>query len=215
MFTDFAHQHAATAHVINDCFGGHRVRRFGVAIADEIDAEKQSPTAHIANDLVPGLQFTKTLKYIPANVCGILDANSSEFDPESTQKIFLKLKELQGVDDMGANMRLGAFPCDLKAGSVAHRAYEVERIRERHRHRYEFNPEFLKPLSEKGLDITGLSPDGRFVEIVEVQDHPWFLACQFHPEFTSKPLQPHPLFRQFIAASYARRKQRTAAARHA
>jgi CTP synthase len=113
---------------------------------------------------------------------------------------------------MGANMRLGAYPCDLEPGTVAHQAYGTKRIQERHRHRYELNPEFLRELGDRGLRITGLSPDGRFVEIVEIEDHPWYLACQFHPEFTSKPLRPHPLFRQFIAASHARKRSRTTAA---
>jgi CTP synthase len=146
------------------------------------------------------------------NVCGLDEANSSEFNPDAPQKIFFKLKELQGVEAMGANMRLGSYPCDLKPGTVAHRAYGTKRIQERHRHRYELNPEFLRDLTERGLQITGLSPDGRFVEIVEIEDHPWFLACQFHPEFTSKPLRPHPLFRQFIAASHAFKRSRATAA---
>ncbi|MBI4161300.1 MAG: CTP synthase [Acidobacteria bacterium] len=146
------------------------------------------------------------------NVCGMREANSSEFNPDAPQKIFFKLKELQGVSEMGGNMRLGLYPCDLQPGSFAHRAYGTARIHERHRHRYEFNPEFLKDLTDRGLRITGLSPDGRFVEVVEIPDHPWYLACQFHPEFTSKPLGPHPLFRQFIAASHAHRLARTRAA---
>ncbi|MEE8111324.1 MAG: CTP synthase [Acidobacteriota bacterium] len=145
------------------------------------------------------------------NVCDIRDANSSEFDPDASQKVFFKLRELEGVEEMGANMRLGSYPCDLKPNSFAHQAYEADRIHERHRHRYELNPAFLKDLTEKGMQISGLSPDGRFVEIVEYQDHPWFLACQFHPELRSKPLDPHPLFRNFISASYRYKSTRVAA----
>ncbi|MCZ6670404.1 MAG: CTP synthase [Acidobacteria bacterium] len=146
------------------------------------------------------------------NVCGFKDANSSEFDPKAKQQIFFKLRELQGVKEMGGNMRLGVYPCEIQPGSFAEQAYGTSRIQERHRHRYELNPEYLKDLTDRGLRITGLSPDGRFVEMIEVGDHPWFLACQFHPEFKSKPLQPHPLFQKFIAASYSNKRARTAAA---
>ncbi|MCI0568843.1 MAG: CTP synthase [Acidobacteria bacterium] len=134
------------------------------------------------------------------NVCGMSDADSTEFNPESSKKVIYKLKELEGVDSMGANMRLGRYPCLLENGSVAHRAYAMTEISERHRHRYEVNRALAEDLVKRGLKITGLSPDGRFVEIIELSDHPWFLACQFHPEFKSKPLVPHPLFRSFIAA---------------
>ena len=134
------------------------------------------------------------------NVCGMSDADSTEFNPESSKKVIYKLKELEGVDSMGANMRLGRYPCQLESGSFAHRAYGMAEISERHRHRYEVNRALAEDLVKRGLRITGLSPDGRFVEIIELSDHPWFLACQFHPEFKSKPLSPHPLFRSFIAA---------------
>jgi len=134
------------------------------------------------------------------NVCGMSDADSTEFNPESSKKVIYKLKELEGVDSMGANMRLGRYPCLLENGSFAQRAYGAGEISERHRHRYEVNRGLAEDLVKRGLKITGLSPDGRFVEIIELPDHPWFLACQFHPEFKSKPLAPHPLFRSFIAA---------------
>jgi len=101
---------------------------------------------------------------------------------------------------MGANMRLGRYPCLLESGSFAQRAYGADEISERHRHRYEVNRALAEDLVRRGLRITGQSPDGRFVEIIELSDHPWFLACQFHPEFKSKPLAPHPLFRSFVAA---------------
>jgi CTP synthase len=142
------------------------------------------------------------------NVCGWEDADSSEFSEESTHRIFLKLRELEGVEDLGGTMRLGSYPCVLDAGSLADRAYGRRKIDERHRHRYEFNMEYRAAMEEKGLRFTGLSPDGKFAEIVELEDHPWFLACQFHPEFKSKPLAAHPLFREFIAASRTRAQDR-------
>jgi CTP synthase len=109
--------------------------------------------------------------------------------------------------DIGGTMRLGQFRCDLKKGSVAHQAYRSLKISERHRHRYEFNPSYMDALAEAGIVFSGINPDYGLVEIVEAPDHPWFLGCQFHPEFKSKPLAPHPLFKAFIAASYARRRQ--------
>ena len=102
-------------------------------------------------------------------------------------------------------MRLGAWPCVLKPGSVAEKAYGTTNISERHRHRFEFNREFEEALTSNGLRITGETPDGTYVEICEIEDHPYYLGCQFHPEFKSKPLEPHPLFREFVAASYKNR----------
>jgi CTP synthase len=139
------------------------------------------------------------------NVCGMTDADSTEFNPQSSQKVIYKLKELEGVDSMGANMRLGRYPCLLQPQSFAHQAYGATEISERHRHRYEVNRALADGMVKKGLKISGQSPDGRFVEIIELADHPWFLACQFHPEFKSKPLAPHPLFRSFIGACLQRR----------
>jgi CTP synthase len=108
-------------------------------------------------------------------------------------------------------MRLGAYPCNLAEGSFAHRAYGVPQISERHRHRYEFNREYEPALTSAGLRITGQTPDGVYVEICEYPDHPWGLGCQFHPEFKSKPMEPHPLFRAFIGAAYEYRKARSQA----
>jgi CTP synthase len=102
----------------------------------------------------------------------------------------------------GGTMRLGACPCRLLKDSLAHKAYQLEEISERHRHRYEFNNRYRHILSKHGLTISGLSPDGKLVEIIEVKNHPWFLGCQFHPEFKSKPLAPHPLFKAFIKAAF-------------
>ena len=153
-----------------------------------------------------------TIEYA-RNVCGIADADSTEFDPESKNRVIYKLRELLGVDEMGGTMRLGAWPCKLEPGSFAHRAYGVLEISERHRHRYEYNCDFEKALVGAGLKITGRTPDGVYVEIVEDAAHPWFLGCQFHPEFKSKPLAPHPLFAAFIGASLEHRRTRETAAR--
>lgn len=139
------------------------------------------------------------------NVCGLEGADSSEFDPATPHRVIYKLRELKGIDDLGGTMRLGAWPCKLEPGSQANQAYDELEISERHRHRYEFNREYEETLVAHGLRITGSTPDGTYVEIVEIEDHPWFLGCQFHPEFKSKPIQPHPLFRAFIAASYKNR----------
>ncbi|HTV16344.1 MAG TPA: CTP synthase [Acidobacteriaceae bacterium] len=139
------------------------------------------------------------------NVCGLQGANSSEFDPATPHRVIYKLRELTGVEEMGGTMRLGAWTCILQPGSLAAKAYGKTEISERHRHRYEFNREYEALLTGAGLQITGTTPDGTYVEIVEIPDHPFFLGCQFHPEFKSKPLEPHPIFSAFIKASYANR----------
>ena len=139
------------------------------------------------------------------NVCGLTEANSSEFDPATPHRIIYKLRELTGVEEMGGTMRLGAWPCMLQPDSAAAQAYGKTEISERHRHRYEFNREYEAVLVGGGLRITGTTPDATYVEIIEIPDHPFFLGCQFHPEFKSKPLEPHPLFREFVAASYRNR----------
>ncbi len=137
------------------------------------------------------------------NVCGLPAATSRELDAESECAVIDLMPDQRGVVEKGATMRLGAYPCSLAEKSLARKAYAAAEVSERHRHRYEFNNEFRETLSARGLRITGLSPDGRLVEIVEIQDHPWFLGCQFHPEFQSRPMAPHPLFRDFIGAAYA------------
>jgi CTP synthase len=143
------------------------------------------------------------------NVAGLEGANSTEVDPKTPHRIIYKLQDLLGVEDLGGTMRLGSYPCHLKPGSRAEAIYGVPEIRERHRHRYEFNQEYLARLEEKGLVVSGRTPDGKFVEIAELPGHPWFVAVQYHPEFKSKPLAPHPLFRDFVRASLERRKGRT------
>jgi len=155
---------------------------------------------------------------IGRNLGGLKDAHSTEFDEEtSCPLIYLieewidresKVQKRDRFSDKGATMRLGAYPCKLKAGSLAFKAYGQELIHERHRHRYEFNMAFRKKLEGCGMNVTGISPDGQFVEIIEIKNHPWFLACQFHPEFKSKPFNPHPLFREFIKASIKLKQER-------
>jgi len=150
-----------------------------------------------------------TIEYA-RNVAGLPDANSTEFDPHTPHRVIYKLRELLGVDEMGGTMRLGSWPCVLEPGSLAHRAYGQLEIAERHRHRYEFNREYEAPLVRAGLRISGKTPDGTYVELIELANHPWFLACQFHPEFRSKPLAPHPLFAAFIGAACEHRRERLA-----
>ncbi len=142
------------------------------------------------------------------NVCGLRDANSSEFDPATPHRVIYKLRELTGVEEMGGTMRLGAWTCIMEPDSKAAQAYGTTEISERHRHRYEFNREYEPVLTGGGLRLTGTTPDATYVEIIEIPSHPYFVACQFHPEFKSKPLEPHPLFREFIAASYRNRMRR-------
>jgi len=146
-----------------------------------------------------GMQ-TACIEYL-RNVVGINDAHSAEFSTKSFNKIFLKLKELKGVEEMGHNMRLGEFSCLLKKGTLCQKIYNSEKIFERHRHRYEFNPEFEKILKDNGMVISGKNPERDLVEMIELKEHPWFIGCQFHPEFKSRPLRPHPLFVSFIKAA--------------
>jgi CTP synthase len=146
------------------------------------------------------------------NVCGLDGANSTEFENNPKHRVIYKLRELLGVDELGGTMRLGAYKCDLADGSFAREAYGSAEISERHRHRFEFNREFESVLTSNGLRITGQAPDKLYVEICEIPDHPWFLGCQFHPEFKSKPLEPHPLFTAFLGAAAKYREVRQAKA---
>ncbi|MEX2393133.1 MAG: CTP synthase, partial [Actinomycetota bacterium] len=138
------------------------------------------------------------------HVCGMADADSSEFNESSEHPVIALLESQRGVEDMGGTMRLGAYPCVIKEGTKALEAYGERTISERHRHRYEVNPEFVAKLEAEGLVASGTSPDGTLVEIVELPDHPWFVAGQFHPEFKSRPNRPHPLFRDFVGAAVKR-----------
>ena len=147
------------------------------------------------------IEYARTVSHIE-------HADSTEFEPGTPNRVIYKLRELLGVDEMGGTMRLGSWKCKLQPGSFAHKAYGQLEISERHRHRYEFNCEYEDTLTRAGFRITGRTPDGVYVEIVEAPDHPWFVGCQFHPEFKSKPLAPHPLFAAFIRASVENRRQR-------
>jgi CTP synthase len=154
------------------------------------------------------------------NAAAMAGAHSQEFDKDTPYPVIYLMTEwyddktgtVQRRDitsDKGGTMRLGAYPCMIKEGTLAHKAYGISDISERHRHRYEFNNAFIDQLEEKGLVISGTSPDAELVEIVEIKDHPWYLGCQFHPEFKSSPMDPHPLFREFIRASLAYSKTRS------
>ena len=142
------------------------------------------------------------------NVCELKEADSTEFDLETPHPIIFKLRDLVGVEELGGTMRLGAWPCRLAPGSLVQDVYGgAEEISERHRHRYEFNPEFRQRLEKEGLVFSGVSPDGKFVEMIELSRdvHPWFVGCQFHPEYKSQPLSAHPLFASFVNAAYENR----------
>ena len=140
------------------------------------------------------------------NICGLTGAHSSELDPNTPYPIINLLPDQEDVVEMGGTLRLGSYPCTLAEGSVAHKEYGEINITERHRHRYEFNNFYRERLTDKGLVLSGVSPDGRLVEIVELPEHPWFVAGQFHPEFKSRPEKAHPLFAGFIRASLENRK---------
>ena len=139
------------------------------------------------------------------DICGMADADSTEFNASTAHPVIALMEEQKHVTDKGGTMRLGSYPCVLAKGSRAEAAYGTDRISERHRHRYEFNSAFRKTLEEKGLRVAGTSPDGSLVEMIELEAHPWFVACQFHPEFKSTPLEAHPLFRDFVKAAMAAR----------
>ncbi|GLH64044.1 CTP synthase [Parageobacillus sp. G301] len=135
------------------------------------------------------------------NVVGLKEAHSAEFDPNTPHPIIDLLPEQKDIEDLGGTLRLGLYPCKLSEGTLAYEAYQDEVIYERHRHRYEFNNQYRQIMEQHGFVFSGTSPDGRLVEIIELKDHPWFVAAQFHPEFTSRPTRPQPLFRDFIKAS--------------
>ncbi len=139
------------------------------------------------------------------SLAGLAGANSTEFDPRTPHPVIDFLPEQKCIADKGGTMRLGAYPCVLKEGSLARAVYGEAQISERHRHRYEFNPEYRERLEKAGLAVSGTSPDGRLPEMIELPGHPYFIGCQFHPEFKSRPAAPHPLFAAFIAAALKRR----------
>ena len=137
------------------------------------------------------------------NVCGIKGANSTEFDKNAAEPVISLLEEQRGVRNKGGSMRLGTWPTQIVPGTLARKIYGHDEVMERHRHRYEFNMKYRDRMTEKGFTISGTSPDGTLAELIELRDHPYFLACQYHPEFQSKPNKPHPLFRGFIQACLA------------
>ena len=216
-----------------------RVRLRWIEAEDMVDGKLESELARVDGILVPGgfgirgvAGMVEAIRYareqkVPflgiclglqcaiiecaRNLCGLDGADSTEFNEGTPHRVIYKLRDLLGVEEMGGTMRLGSYPADLAEGSFARAAYGAARIAERHRHRYEVNQEYVPKLEAAGLRMTGKSPDGKFVEIVEYRDHPWFLACQFHPEYKSRPLDAHPLFREFVAASYRHRQARRGA----
>jgi CTP synthase len=145
------------------------------------------------------------------HACRLPNTNSSEFEPECENPVIALLASQQGIQEMGGTMRLGAYPCRLRAGSRAAQIYGTAEVTERHRHRYEVSNAYRDVLAEYGMRCSGLSPDGSLVEMIELPDHPWFVGCQFHPELRSRPMRPHPLFASFVAAALSRRRGRGAA----
>jgi CTP synthase len=134
------------------------------------------------------------------NVCKIDKADSTEINPETEHPVICLLEEQKGITEKGASMRLGAYPCKLAPGTLAREAYGKDIVQERHRHRYEFNNAYRDALEKNGMVFSGIYPEQELVEIMELKDHPWFVGCQFHPEFKSYPTAPHPLFRDFVGA---------------
>ena len=135
------------------------------------------------------------------NVVGLGGANTVEIDPKSAHPVISIMEDQATIEEKGGTMRLGAYPCVLGEGTLAQRSYQVSEISERHRHRFEFNNDYREKLEGAGMVLSGMSPDGNLVEMVEIPDHPYFIACQFHPEFKSRPTAPHPLFTSFIKAA--------------
>jgi CTP synthase len=174
-------------------FGGRGVE--GKITAVRYARENQVPFFGICLGLqVAVIEFAR-------NVCGITAANSAEFDPEGSDPVIHLMAHQHKVTRKGGSMRLGSYPCVLQSGSLAAEVYETDQVDERHRHRYEVNNAYRTKMSKKGLKFSGLSPDDMLVEVVELKDHPWFLGCQFHPEFLSRPYRPHPLFAAFVGAA--------------
>jgi len=204
-FTD-----AATAEHILDGYdallvpGGFGVRGIeGMVSAVEVARRRRLPLFGICLGMqVQIIEFAR-------NVCRIADANSSEFAAECGNPVISLLPSQRNVEDMGGTMRLGAYTCRLRPGSRVAKIYGAAETSERHRHRYEVDNGYRDQLAEHGLRLTGLSPDGSLVEMIELPEHPWFVGCQFHPELKSRPTRPHPLFASFIAAAAEQRRRRS------
>ncbi len=144
------------------------------------------------------------------SVCGLAEANSTEFDQNTPDPVISLMEEQKGIENLGGTMRLGSYPCRIKPGTKTHEAYQEDFIDERHRHRFEFNNAYANRLTEAGMVLSGLWPQGNLVEIIELADHPWFIGTQFHLEFKSRPNRPHPLFREFIGAACRHQQPREA-----
>jgi CTP synthase len=187
--------------------GGFGVRGVeGMVEAIKAARESQTPFFGICLGMqVAIIEFAR-------NVCGLDDSNSSEFVPECSNPVISLMESQQHVKDMGGTMRLGAYPCRIRPGSKAAEIYGAPEISERHRHRYEVSNQYRDLFQEKGMRLSGLSPDASLVEMIELPDHPYFVACQFHPELKSRPTRPHPLFAGFIAASVSARRRKATAA---
>jgi CTP synthase len=174
-------------------------------IAGKVDAirfarERQVPFFGICLGLqCAAIEFAR-------NVVGLADANSTEMDRNCPHPVVCMLDEQYDITNLGGTMRLGSYPCSLMPGSRAHQAYGDLLVHERHRHRYEFNNQYRQQFAAHGMIVSGASPDGKLVEVIELREHPWFVAVQCHPEFKSKPTKAHPLFRGFIQAALARRE---------
>jgi len=186
---------------------------FGVRGADgKINAARYARERKIPYlGLCLGMQVA-TIEFA-RNVCGIKDANSTEFDKDTTEPVISLLEEQRGVRNKGASMRLGTWPTKIVPGTLAETIYGETEVTERHRHRYEFNMKYRDRMNAKGFVISGTSPDGALAELIELRGHPYFVGCQYHPEFQSKPNQPHPLFKGFIQACLGRQTSRVTHAR--
>ncbi len=228
---------ANNARVVIEYIDSERVEREGTGLLENADAVlvpggfgargvegKIAAVRYARENKVPylGICFGMHMAVIEfaRNVLGWSEAHSEEIDPNTPYPVIYLMREwfdfrtqrLERRDesvDKGGTMRLGAYPCVLKEGTLAHKAYRAHEISERHRHRYEFNNEYRQAMEEAGMVISGTSPDGELVEIIELKDHPWFLACQFHPEFRSRPMDPHPIFREYIRAALRYRSGRS------
>ncbi len=214
---------ANEARVELDCIEAEKIEENGTKVLDQADgilvpggfgdrgSEGKITAARYAREnRVPyfgiclGMQMA--VVEFARDVCGLERANSTEFDPTSPHPVIHLMETQKGIENKGATMRLGAYPCALQDDSLAAKLYGKKKISERHRHRYEFNNAYREAFAQKGMALSGLSPDGALVEIVELKDHPWFLGCQFHPEFKSRPMESHPLFKGFIKAALQNRQ---------